>query len=58
MTENPFSLTTQVRVQAAESGKTLGWELPTDRWQTVAGDRVEIHLPTAAIPLLHDEKEI
>jgi molybdate transport system ATP-binding protein len=56
--ENPFSLTTQVRVQAAESGKTLGWELPTDRWQTMAGDRVEIHLPAAAILLLHDEKEI
>jgi molybdate transport system ATP-binding protein len=56
--ENPFSLTTQVRLQAAESGKTLGWELPTDRWQTVAGERVEIHLPAAAILLLHDEKEI
>jgi len=56
VTDNPFSLTAQLRLKAAENASPLLWELPAERWQAMAGPRADIHLPPEALLLLNDER--
>lgn len=56
--DNPFSLTTQLRLKTADSSQPLIWELPTEKQTMKTGDRVDIHLSAEAILLLNNERDI